>query len=518
MLWEDNYLAHYGIKGQKWGVRRFQNEDGTLTEEGKRRYRQDDVIFVSGSSKTQDKSSNYYRRELPKQIKEELDSGIKAGSKFVIGDAPGIDRQVQNYLNSKKYDRVEIYGPGKEIRYTANKKWKTHLVDDPDHTPGSKEWLAKKDEAMTSVATVGLAIVLDEGAKATRANVQRLADQNKDVKVFSLNKNGDDNWANSSSGFDRNKYLDDEQTAYDKNKKNINTFLKVTAGIAAASIVGYSLYKGHQYMQQYGDVKINAGSIISRIQTDSKQKMSDHPFYASFRKDDTLLYKSELSNWRKTQGKNVFLSTANVLKNMRIAGSSNAEKIFNRLVKENSEFKNGIDKINSSPFKVIPTSAKTQYEIFNATELVDKPTTHNKRLREIFYEALGKSGYDGIIDVNDKNGLYRTTSPVIIFNTKKLTNNYISEFSDKSISDATSQLTSLRKHNARINSLIKTMASADKKVATISSSLTGIGLLTKYSVNAVHSKREEIANYRKDHPNTKLSDRDIYEMLIKNKH
>jgi len=31
-------LYHHGIKGQKWGVRRFQNEDGTLTAEGKARY------------------------------------------------------------------------------------------------------------------------------------------------------------------------------------------------------------------------------------------------------------------------------------------------------------------------------------------------------------------------------------------------------------------------------------------------------------------------------------------------
>lgn len=38
MLWEDNYLAHYGIKGQKWGVRRFQNEDGSYTVAGKERY------------------------------------------------------------------------------------------------------------------------------------------------------------------------------------------------------------------------------------------------------------------------------------------------------------------------------------------------------------------------------------------------------------------------------------------------------------------------------------------------
>lgn len=35
-----DYLVHYGIFGQKWGVRRYQNEDGTLTEEGKERYNQ----------------------------------------------------------------------------------------------------------------------------------------------------------------------------------------------------------------------------------------------------------------------------------------------------------------------------------------------------------------------------------------------------------------------------------------------------------------------------------------------
>lgn len=32
-------LYHHGIKGMKWGVRRFQNEDGSLTEAGKIRYR-----------------------------------------------------------------------------------------------------------------------------------------------------------------------------------------------------------------------------------------------------------------------------------------------------------------------------------------------------------------------------------------------------------------------------------------------------------------------------------------------
>lgn len=38
---DGGYLIHYGISGQKWGIRRYQNEDGTLTEEGKERYRED---------------------------------------------------------------------------------------------------------------------------------------------------------------------------------------------------------------------------------------------------------------------------------------------------------------------------------------------------------------------------------------------------------------------------------------------------------------------------------------------
>lgn len=35
---EKDYISHHGIKGQKWGIRRFQNLDGSLTEAGKQRY------------------------------------------------------------------------------------------------------------------------------------------------------------------------------------------------------------------------------------------------------------------------------------------------------------------------------------------------------------------------------------------------------------------------------------------------------------------------------------------------
>ena len=37
----ETYLSHHGIKGQKWGIRRYQNPDGTLTAVGKKHYQRE---------------------------------------------------------------------------------------------------------------------------------------------------------------------------------------------------------------------------------------------------------------------------------------------------------------------------------------------------------------------------------------------------------------------------------------------------------------------------------------------
>jgi len=46
-----DYIAHHGIKGQKWGVRRFQNKDGSYTAEGRKRRMYRDRVIRAGKTR-----------------------------------------------------------------------------------------------------------------------------------------------------------------------------------------------------------------------------------------------------------------------------------------------------------------------------------------------------------------------------------------------------------------------------------------------------------------------------------
>lgn len=168
------YLQHYGVKGMRWGVRKAPGSSGKRT-------------FVSGSSKTQDKASPYYRRKLPKYVRQQLKAGMRNGDSFIVGDAPGIDRQVQDYLKKKHYPAVDVYGPGKKVRYSADQNWKTHPIDSK-YPEGSEQWLAKKDRVMTKDATDGLAVILNKGSSATKNNITRMQKSRKPMKIYELHE------------------------------------------------------------------------------------------------------------------------------------------------------------------------------------------------------------------------------------------------------------------------------------------------------------------------------------------
>ena len=70
-------LKHYGILGMHWGVRRYQNEDGTLTEAGKKHYAKLDNKWADRhATKIQNKAYKQSQREMKKvekQLKKQYD-------------------------------------------------------------------------------------------------------------------------------------------------------------------------------------------------------------------------------------------------------------------------------------------------------------------------------------------------------------------------------------------------------------------------------------------------------------
>ena len=100
--WNDE-LYHHGIKGQRWGIRRYQNPDGTLTEEGKARYQNykgydnfDDAVKIVGKDRF-----DKWNRIVEKTESEDF-------YKTYTGKYKSAFRKVTNDLNAlnKKFNEV----------------------------------------------------------------------------------------------------------------------------------------------------------------------------------------------------------------------------------------------------------------------------------------------------------------------------------------------------------------------------------------------------------------------------
>ena len=83
-------LYHHGIKGQKWGVRRFQNEDGSLTAAGKSRYSEDSFTG---------RKANKFQAKADKHIAKIASSKTRLGKNFHNLMAYGREIRANTYGN-----------------------------------------------------------------------------------------------------------------------------------------------------------------------------------------------------------------------------------------------------------------------------------------------------------------------------------------------------------------------------------------------------------------------------------
>lgn len=127
-----DYLAHHGIKGMHWGVRRYQNPDGSLTAEGKKRYgssekwerraekaeaRRDAAISRIGTSKTRigkfinnDRAAlNQYRANVSRDMANANTFGKKVGALVGYGSVASLqDAGEDFYTRQKEYRKTKL--------------------------------------------------------------------------------------------------------------------------------------------------------------------------------------------------------------------------------------------------------------------------------------------------------------------------------------------------------------------------------------------------------------------------
>lgn len=100
------YLAHHGIKGQKWGVRRYQNSDGSYTNAGKVRYRSTSISSALARRSNEKVDKSFKKWEEGSQNRNRAIEYGKKRNEALIDYKTGSGTRREYKDSNKEYKRA----------------------------------------------------------------------------------------------------------------------------------------------------------------------------------------------------------------------------------------------------------------------------------------------------------------------------------------------------------------------------------------------------------------------------
>ena len=167
----ESSLQHWGIKGMKWGVRRYQNEDGTLTDAGKKRYERD---VRENKAKKKENRIDTSEPDPSRWSREDLERTSKT-----IDAASKLTRQAQDIEKSSRptsiKKRMDLSNmTDKELQERINRETLERRYNDlfgPEEAPV----VSKGREAVTdTLNTVGTVLSIAGSAVSLAIAIKQL--------------------------------------------------------------------------------------------------------------------------------------------------------------------------------------------------------------------------------------------------------------------------------------------------------------------------------------------------------
>ena len=154
------YLAHHGVKGMKWGIRRYQNENGTLTPEGMKRYGLGGSK-VQGTLKERTKALNRAIKDIDSQRKADYNADVRA----IKDTYKGKEKRQQ----LQKYN--EYYTTGQKYAQKSTKELLSKKYGRDAYSKAEKEATAKAIGSLAAAAVTSFAIMGAAGALANKLGI-----------------------------------------------------------------------------------------------------------------------------------------------------------------------------------------------------------------------------------------------------------------------------------------------------------------------------------------------------------